>query len=118
MKFISALLRIHNQLRTYHWLCDTFSQHRAYGDTYDAFSELIDNFVETHMGKYGKTTHHITYNIEISTNTETAAEFIESIIEFLTSLSEHLDESDTDLLNIRDEMLGAVNKLKYLLSLQ
>ena len=28
-----------------------------------------------------------------------------------------LDETDTDLLNIRDEMLALVNKLKYLLTL-
>jgi hypothetical protein len=29
-----------------------------------------------------------------------------------------LDSSDTDLLNIRDEMLGEVNKLSYLLTLE
>lgn len=29
-----------------------------------------------------------------------------------------LDQEDTDLLNIRDEMLSEVNKLSYLLSLE
>jgi hypothetical protein len=29
-----------------------------------------------------------------------------------------LEESDTDLLNIRDEMLAELNKLKYLLTLE
>jgi hypothetical protein len=29
-----------------------------------------------------------------------------------------LDSSDTDLLNIRDEMLAEVNKLSYLLTLE
>jgi hypothetical protein len=29
-----------------------------------------------------------------------------------------LDSSDTDLLNIRDEMLGELNKLSYLLTLE
>jgi len=28
-----------------------------------------------------------------------------------------LDKSDTDLLNIRDEILGGINQLKYLLTL-
>ena len=32
-------------------------------------------------------------------------------------LPKGLEESDTDLLNIRDEMLGGLNKLKYLLTL-
>ena len=29
-----------------------------------------------------------------------------------------LDEVDTDLLNIRDEMIGEVNKLSYLITLE
>jgi hypothetical protein len=46
-------------------------------------------------------------------------DFIDSAVEFLISLSnEYSTEIDTDLLNIRDEMLGQFNKLKYLLTLE
>jgi hypothetical protein len=39
-------------------------------------------------------------------------------IQFLIGLSNTLDKNqDSDLLNIRDEMLGSLNQLKYLLSL-
>jgi len=39
--------------------------------------------------------------------------------EFLLSMDDKLDQTkDTDLLNIRDEMLAEINKLKYLLTLQ
>jgi len=45
-------------------------------------------------------------------------EYIESVVEFLISLSNVYDPtSDTDLLNIRDEMLAEFNKLKYLITL-
>ena len=45
--------------------------------------------------------------------------FIDETIAFLLSLSNMLSPSnDTDLLNIRDEMLGEFNKLKYLLTLK
>jgi hypothetical protein len=33
-------------------------------------------------------------------------------------LPEELEKTDTDLLNIRDEMLGLLNKTKYLLLLK
>ena len=45
-------------------------------------------------------------------------DFLEELEQFLIELSEHYDSTkDSDLLNIRDEMLGEVNKLKYLLTL-
>jgi hypothetical protein len=41
------------------------------------------------------------------------------ICEFLFSMTEGLNSKfDTDLLNLRDEMLRLVNKLKYLLTLK
>ena len=44
--------------------------------------------------------------------------FIDGICEFLISMTEGLDPKfDTDLLNLRDEMLLSINKLKYLLLL-
>ena len=44
--------------------------------------------------------------------------FINDIIEFLTvEIPKVIKEEDTDLLNIRDEILAELNKLKYLLTL-
>lgn len=44
---------------------------------------------------------------------------IEDGIVFLkTEVPEYLDDADTDLLNIRDEMLGVLNHTKYLLTLK
>jgi len=44
---------------------------------------------------------------------------IDVFIEFLQNdLPEELEKTDTDLLNIRDEMLGLLNKTKYLLLLK
>ena len=45
-------------------------------------------------------------------------EYLDDFTEFLMSLSEKLIQGeDTDLLNIRDEILAEVNKMKYLLTL-
>jgi hypothetical protein len=117
MKFTGTLLRIINQLRIYHWLCDTYAQHKAYGEAYDELSDLVDTFLETYMGKYGKASTNITFSIELTSSTANSSEFIDSAISFLTKINDIASEEDTDLLNIRDEMLGELNKLKYLLTL-
>jgi hypothetical protein len=45
--------------------------------------------------------------------------FLDNTIEFFLDMSNELDPSlDSDLLNIRDEMMGTINKLKYLLTLE
>jgi Fe-S-cluster formation regulator IscX/YfhJ len=41
-----------------------------------------------------------------------------TICEALIQLTEQLDPKDTNLLNIRDEILGKIQKLKYLLTLE
>jgi hypothetical protein len=46
-------------------------------------------------------------------------EYITTVIEFLLSLDDVYDSRiDSDLLNLRDEIMAAFSKLKYLLTLQ
>ena len=44
--------------------------------------------------------------------------FINTLREALVQFTSQLDETDTNLLNIRDEILGLINKLGYLLTLE
>ena len=45
--------------------------------------------------------------------------FLDGITEFLVGMTDKLDKRyDTDLLNMRDEMLGDINQLKYRLTLK
>jgi hypothetical protein len=116
-KIIQNLLTIVNQLKYYHWQTDSYSKHKALGKAYDTLNGLVDDFVEILLGKYGKELSPISINIK----TESELDYnsaIEEISNYLSyELSNILDEKDTDLLNIRDEMLATVNKTKYLLTL-
>jgi DNA-binding ferritin-like protein len=46
MDLITKFLTLHNQLKVYHWQTDSYAQHKALGDAYEAFDEYIDRFVE------------------------------------------------------------------------
>ena len=119
MKLIAPLLKIQNQLRIYHWQSETYAQHKAFGKTYEALDGLVDEFVEVFMGKNGKTQAAVTYNFELGNLDENYHEVINSYIDFLTEFNNLFSaETDSDLLNIRDEMLATLHRLKYLLTLQ
>jgi hypothetical protein len=116
---ILTFVELQQQLRILHWQTKSYAKHKAYGEIYDDLGDLIDNFVEICMGKHGR--------FELSDGTielfdiknMSLQDFIDSAVEFLITLSdEYSAETDTDLLNIRDEMLGQFNKLKYLLTLE
>lgn len=116
-QIISDLLQIEQQLRIFHWQTKSYARHSAFGGAYDALGDLIDRFVEVYMGKNGRFT--ISGGIELTNLSETStSEFMNASINALMELSQVLSDKDSDLLNIRDEMLAEMNKLKYLLTLQ
>lgn len=118
-EIIINLLAMQNQMKVFHWQTMSFAEHQAFGNIYENLSDLIDKFVEVCMGKHGRPNFGGEFMIpqfdymSIDTN-----QYVESMIQFLISLDNVYQEPlDTDILNIRDEMLAEVNKLKYLLTL-
>ena len=71
------------------------------------------------MGKYGRiSVNKMSINLE-DLSDGTLDVFVDKMIDYLqTGLKENINEKDTDLMNIRDEMLSSMNKLKYLLTLE
>lgn len=118
MELIQFFIQLQQQFRILHWETKSYARHKAYGEIYDSLNDLTDTFVETHMGKYGRPKFD-TMNVELNSMKNVKVnDLINNAIEFLNNLTNELDPKDTDLLNIRDEMLGELNKLKYLLTLK
>ena len=63
---VTNLLTLHNQLKIHHWQTKSYAEHQALGATYDAFTGLIDEFIETLMGKYGRVKSESGFKIELS----------------------------------------------------
>jgi DNA-binding ferritin-like protein len=118
---VNFLLGLHVQLKINHWQTKGLARHEAFGKTYDDLGELMDEFVEIAMGKYGRfVLDDETKNITLINLSEmNPADMIKTCAEALIEFSGDLDDTkDTDLLNLRDEMLGLMNKLLYLLTLE
>lgn len=118
-QIIIELLTIQNQFRIYHWQTKSFARHSAFGGIYGDLDGLIDEFVEVCMGKHGRPDFKGQVSLILSDLKELdPIHFCDTVIEFLIDLNSKYDKTnDSDLLNIRDEMMGKINKLKYLLTL-
>ena len=114
---VTAMMTIRDQIKLYHWQTRMFSRHKATDDLVASLDTNIDTFVETYMGKYGRP--KVSAPIKISNFSESGARaFVERQRTFLSQvLPRKLRRDDTDLLNIRDEILGSLNQALYLFTL-
>lgn len=119
-ELILKLVQIQLQFKFLHWQTFGDAKHRAYGDIYDNLGDNIDMFAEVMMGKYGRPEFESEFSIMFQDiKTINIQDFLDGITEFLVDMTDQLDSRyDTDLLNLRDEMLAEINKLKYLLTLK
>ena len=121
-KYILTLLHINAQVKVFHWQTDSYAQHVALGNYYDAMDDLIDTFVESYQGKYCRIDLEGEENFNISLKGFHIAHlevFLEEVCDFLCEvLPSTFSEKDSELLNLRDEMLSETDKLKYLLTLR
>lgn len=117
---VENFIEMLNTIKLYHWNTHSFSQHKATDELHERLSGHIDKFVETMMGKKEDRIKHINSKIPI-VDTKTTRTFRDQIYqyrEYLINMDKCLDKSrDTDLLNIRDEILGDINQFLYLLTL-
>lgn len=119
-EILIKLLEFQTQIRILHWQTKSFARHKAYDFAYTELNELLDTFVEVYQGKYPRIQVADTPAIELNDlNDLELNNYISSFILVLAeTIPKKLEKTDTDLLNIRDEILGLVHKLKYLLTLK
>ena len=116
---VRDLLQMQNQLRIFHWQTKSYAQHKALGKAYESLDGLIDTFVETALGR--KEACFSNGNIDIKLFDIKELDICTAMDTYKTFLSELTcklsPQIDSDLLNIRDEMLGVLNQTCYLLKL-
>ena len=117
MNVIGPLIQFQQQLRIFHWQTESYAQHKAFGRIYESLDGFVDSFVETYMGKFGRAKPTLTYHIELkSLNGNVVNDVVEGFRRYLEDMNN--ENLSTDLLNIRDSILGEVHTLQYLLSLK
>lgn len=116
---VHTFIEMLNIVKLYHWRTKSFSRHKATDELYSRLNESIDKFVEVLLGKDESRIQQWDQNVMIPQFNK-VKEFKDRIYdfrEFLIDLTNILDQRrDSDLLNIRDEILGDINQFLYLMT--
>ena len=111
---------VRDQLKIYHWQTKQYSRHIASDSFVDDLSTKMDTFIEVMQGSRNE-------RLQISKNAFSFKNHDDSSVVMLLQkfkiwlveeLPSYLIPTDTELLNIRDEILADVNKTLYLFTLQ
>jgi len=112
-------------VKLYHWKTKIYSQHKATDQLHEKLSEYVDQFIEVLLGKeknridiLDKKMKQKIKSIRVISRDE--KDFKNKLFQyrsFLIDLNSILDsEKDSDLLNIRDEILASINQFLYLMT--
>lgn len=118
VKFLEMLMMV----KLFHWKTHSYATHKATDELYDSMNSNIDKFIEVLLGKTGSRidlTNRKTISLIDLGSSDKLKERIESFKKYLVNLNQNkaiASMSDTDLLNIRDELLGDLNQFLYLLT--
>lgn len=116
---LQKAFEVRDQIHLWHLQTKSYSEHKALDTFYNEWLDLVDSFIESYQGKYGRIEGGL--KIEVVPYCENCS------IPYLTTLRTDLisggafrnilSNYDTDMNNILDEMLALVNKTLYLLTL-
>ena len=120
---ICTFLEMLNMVKLYHWKTYSYSTHKATDELYSDLNSNVDAFIEVLLGKDGTPRVNLTRTNALPLyDFSSIAPFKQKIAQFKLYL-EHMSKcpalmNNSDLLNIRDELLGNLNKFTYLLTLK
>lgn len=107
-------------VKLYHWNTKVYSVHKVTDEMYDALNDKIDSFVEVLLGKHKINKSLLDIHIlhlKTFRHPNAFIKWIEQFKNYLINVNEIFNsEENSDLLNIRDEILAELNKITYLLS--
>ncbi len=119
LKFIEML----NTVKLYHWKTYSYPTHKATDELYSKLNESIDQFIEVLLGKTGSRTNLLSVKsipLKDFSNDAQIKREVTTYKEYLVNLDNEKalkTMTNSDLYNIRDEILGHLNQFLYLMTL-
>jgi hypothetical protein len=119
-KISLTFLDVLNQLKIYHWQTTSYARHKASCQLITNLTDMTDKILETLQGS-NSIRLYIPDDFNTITLTNQSDKSIIGLLEYfkvwlVETFPQYLDPNDTDIINLRDEILGQVNQTLYLFS--
>ena len=120
---VIMFLQMLNTVKLYHWKTSSYAQHKATDELYGNLNGSIDSFVEIMLGKNGGSRVNLTGTKSIPlldyTDVSDFKREVEKYKMFLIGMDNDASlniSENSDIKNVRDEILGQLNQFTYLLT--
>ena len=120
--FIQLNMNFLNDIQSYHWQTESYSEHETTGEYYEKFNKLNDEFVETWQGKSGT---RIKFSAELrpgimnyADNSQVTGE-VQNQVARINKIAQHPTvQGHMDLERVLDDMLLAPTQLLFHITLK
>jgi hypothetical protein len=116
-ELLCEMLEASAQAKVFHWQTVSLSEHQSLGEFYEGFNDLMDKFIESYQGCYGRIM--MGCDLEVKPYTMDAPiTFLESFKSYISGGARMLVIGNSALTNILDEISGLIDQTIYRLTLK
>ena len=114
-ELLCEMLEASAQAKVFHWQTSSFAEHDAVGEFYEGFNNLMDRFIESYQGCYGRIM--MGCDMEVKPYTlDAPITFLEEFKSYISGGARMLVIGNPALTNILDEINGLVDQTIYRLT--
>lgn len=111
-------LELQMNVKMHHWTTTQYSNHKATDKLLEKLSDLVDSFIEKYIGAYTRPVMKSGSSVPIQNmSTSKYKKLLKQAQDYLRGDLEKIIAKNTELLNIRDEILGELDEALYLTTL-
>ena len=116
-KIVKFFFTLQLLVKLYHWNTTSYARHKATDGFLEKLGDNIDKFTEVFIGRYKAKPMVSNIKLEPMYLTDDGiCKLLSQARDFLNEMTKTIP--DSDLLNIRDEILGDINQTLYLMDLK
>ena len=110
-----TFLEMLDTIKLYHWKTNSYAHHKSTDELHERLQHKTDNFIEIMLGKNKTRINNIDKHIKLyNLNNKDFNNKLYKYRTLLIEMDNYLDhKKDTDLMNIRDDMVGEINHYLY-----
>jgi len=117
-KIVLFFFELQMNVKMYHWTTDSYSNHKTTNKLLEKLSDLIDSFIEKYMGAFSRPVMKIGSNVPIQNMSKSKyIKLLKQAQDYLRGDLEKVIAKNTELLNIRDEVLAELDQALYFATL-
>ena len=117
-KMILFMFELQTSVKMYHWQTESYANHKTTNKLFENISKLIDSFVEKYIGVFGRPSMKIGSSVPVENMTKTKyLRVLKTAQEYFRGPLQKMISKNSELQNIRDELLAEIDQAQYFATL-